>query len=419
MPYTCLDFRYFPVGQGLFSVGRLRWHDTHTLTWVYDCGTLSDRILLKSAVAEFDKWHAGPIDLVALSHFDQDHVNGICDLIGKHPVRILLLPYVIYSERVRMALAAGIQPSDPFLAFFTDPAAYFLRQFPDRIERVLFVPPSAWGASRGQDNDLEDSDGPVPADGVSGSRTGAADDERLTYDTGKPDPDEDGGVRPIAASGNRVAWLRPDSVLRVGKLWEFVPYNDAVRQREGQPLDLDAVKEFMQLPNESTLANVRSAYERTYGSNYVVRNRISLFLYAGPQDTSQARSMWTRQRYEVFHNDLPPFTFSGEFPGWLATGDGYLNTPKRLDRLKHHLGRPRIERIKVFQVMHHGARGNWCPAVKDCIKPQISIFSSDCRDAKSKHPHHDVWWDFREHGPIQVDRTHGFWITNEALSKRF
>jgi glyoxylase-like metal-dependent hydrolase (beta-lactamase superfamily II) len=83
-----IDARYtfHPVGQGLFSSGEARFGKTPPLRWVYDCGTGSSPWLLRGAIeallaplapAAADRRQ---LSLVALSHFDNDHISGLVEL---------------------------------------------------------------------------------------------------------------------------------------------------------------------------------------------------------------------------------------------------------------------------------------------------------------------------------------------------
>ena len=67
-----------PSGHGAFFTERIRQDGKDDVIVVYDCGAkdVEERELLKKEVDEFfdsnDK-----IDILFISHFDSDHVNGI------------------------------------------------------------------------------------------------------------------------------------------------------------------------------------------------------------------------------------------------------------------------------------------------------------------------------------------------------
>jgi len=70
----------------------------------------------------------------------------------------------------------------------------------------------------------------------------------------------------------------------------------------------------------------------------------------------------------------------------------------------------RIERVAVFLVMHHGAERNWQKGVAEAMAPLFSVFSSDPNRKQWGHPHGAVLRDFWRHGPVQVDKSQGFYF---------
>lgn len=71
------EFTFWPVGQGLFYTGII-----DDFTMVYDVGTLSKQTFLKKQIeifeGELDYYHQNKvIDVLFLSHYDRDHINGI------------------------------------------------------------------------------------------------------------------------------------------------------------------------------------------------------------------------------------------------------------------------------------------------------------------------------------------------------
>jgi len=86
----------------------------------------------------------------------------------------------------------------------------------------------------------------------------------------------------------------------------------------------------------------------------------------------------------------------------LYTGDGYLNSPPKLQRVCDYLSASRVGRIATLQVMHHGSRNNWHSGVAAQVDPLLSVFSSNPGHRKMRHPHLEVLRDFWMYGPVQV-----------------
>ncbi len=77
------NFKFYPVGQGCFYAGSIK-NDIEEFVIVYDCGTISSRNYLLDSIDEF-KRHYKKIDLLMISHFDEDHVNGVSELLTSIP----------------------------------------------------------------------------------------------------------------------------------------------------------------------------------------------------------------------------------------------------------------------------------------------------------------------------------------------
>src|SRR4051812_31918427 len=115
---TCYAFEYcfHGVGQGLFSSGAIFSCASGALKyeWVYDCGALHDQTALYQRLSEFKKLSPprDRLNLVTLSHFDMDHISGVCELLGYFKVNDLLLPYMPLWKRLLIAFQEGIEPTN-------------------------------------------------------------------------------------------------------------------------------------------------------------------------------------------------------------------------------------------------------------------------------------------------------------------
>jgi glyoxylase-like metal-dependent hydrolase (beta-lactamase superfamily II) len=124
-----VQYRFHPVGQGLFSAGRLTLGSPYNhpsgpdFQWVYDCGTSSSQRLVRNALGKFQSRINGrKLDLVVISHFDADHISGMVQLINDVGTRTLMLPWAPLWHRLVIGYAQGLDPDDPDFAFYTDPA---------------------------------------------------------------------------------------------------------------------------------------------------------------------------------------------------------------------------------------------------------------------------------------------------------
>lgn len=95
------------VGQGGFHSAVVRGldanGDAYEFTYVYDCGAGASAtvpITIKNAIKRIEASPrtagstAGTIDLLVISHYDRDHINGAQHLVHELNVRRILLPYL-------------------------------------------------------------------------------------------------------------------------------------------------------------------------------------------------------------------------------------------------------------------------------------------------------------------------------------
>lgn len=397
-----LTYRFFPVGQGLFAYGRLgqRINGKASFRWVYDCGTVSPQNLIDRALDRFDQLDSKlELALVAVSHFDRDHVSGLSKLLARFRIRRLLLPYMSLTKRLLLAFADGVDTQDDRFRLYLDPVQYFLDIDGAEIDEIILVPATGESGSP----PLEGGGVPPPEDTEEPWQV-SIDEEQ------PPEGDQREEIEEWGRAGTVVRYLRPGGRINVAGVWEFVPYNDAdldlrvtvqfrkaVEQRRDKLLERTSRDQV----RRDALRELRGIYDRTFGANAYSRNLISLFLYAGPTNGALAqfygiRSFNSRSWYSYFVRERVSILYSG---------DGYLDTPKRLLKLKLFLGESRINRLAIFQVMHHGAEANWHLGVAKSLNPDFSVFSSDPDHRRLRHPHALVLRDFWTHRPMQVDRS--------------
>ena len=86
---------FHPVGHGAFFTEKFKYKDGKVFNVVYDCGckNKSEKIILKKEVDSFFK-RGDSINVLFISHFDRDHVNGM-EYIRPYLSRIthLMIPF--------------------------------------------------------------------------------------------------------------------------------------------------------------------------------------------------------------------------------------------------------------------------------------------------------------------------------------
>ena len=104
------EFKFWNVGQGLFYTGSLF---DGKFNFVYDCGGSSK--IIKSRVCEYVNkvCYNKEIDVLFISHFHKDHINGIKYLKDKGcKIKKIVVPYYGYSKNyILLRLVEGIKTS--------------------------------------------------------------------------------------------------------------------------------------------------------------------------------------------------------------------------------------------------------------------------------------------------------------------
>lgn len=381
--------------------GRLTHGSGRVFNWVYDCGTTSGAAQRDLSIASYRaNLVNNHVDLVTLSHFDADHINGIVALLRNLSVGHLLLPYVPLWRRLLVAMTEEIDAGDGLLDFFIDPVSYLSREIGEGLKTVIFVPE----ASR------DDIAPPT--------------EESLIIEGPMGDPYIQSGEPPATSEGDpsvensgriNVHFLQSGGGVIIPHLWEFVPFNDpGKRPAMSTPFAkwcTHISKIFARSgPSRSeALKRLKKHYNRRLGKTVEDKNVISTYLYSGPVGDSLRL-----QHYGA--NTMVRFNAIKDNFSVLCTGDAYLNNGTRLAALQRfYRADRRLERSGIFQVMHHGSSANWCPGLANTLRPAVSIISSDPNfrhgRAREGHPHSRVLRDFWPWCPARVDTDTSFCLT--------
>lgn len=416
---VCVDHKFFPVGQGLFVAGsiklwppepkRRRRIETGSnkkppaqppYRWVFDCGSTTAKRLVTNAIADLKGDCAGSrIDLLTISHFHNDHINGVVDLLKAIGAKTVMLPWAPLWHRLLIGFDQGLRADDNEVLFFVDPVQYLIQEVGDGFEQVLFVMPSD---GEGPPFSLEPTFDPEPPEDLDEADKVAGTGDTLPY--GDLDLTYDNPKRRV-----RVLW--PGQAIPVLRVWEFIPYNDP-NTRPSDPTNFEvkvahhrqALLSRNENERDAALKSLRSLYEATF--RRTAMNDVSLTLYGGAIGTWRG----LRDCNCRFHH------FLGTCDCWqehetraaiLLTGDGNLSSISRWNALEQYLDCRRAVRTSIFQVPHHGARANWFDGLAAVASPGLSIFSSDPNHSYG-HPHAEVLRDFWNHRAIQVDQHSNF-----------
>lgn len=409
--------RFESVGHGCFVrgwVGALG--ERNPFHWIYDCGSKRPSILRGLIEAAYPA-KRGEIDLLCLSHFDADHINGLGLLLEHAKVKRLVLPYVGLSERLRLACSLSEEESSSAAeqaALTVSPLAYLARRHKGRIDHVTFVQAGS------DDFGLADPYIKWQAERVDEDESNKIDRDPLPPNAHDLDEDAEGygGSDRSGASKVSVASHSQPWTLNLG--FEFKFYNSALpaglAPQSGKPVS-DIRKEV-----EGVLDNyemwgpgiakrgwekaLRSVYDFHFGGGSYRRNAVSLCLFAAPS-VQRACAISNRR---ATANDIKVERLEVGTGGRdtckdavLLTGDIAL-TRKELDTLFAHLGTRRSVRVHAMQIPHHGSRHSWQAGNSVICGHRYSVLCSAEPGRSPKHPHEDVLNDLPEWVVASYDR---------------
>ena len=229
----CAIVRQNPVGHGGFHTGTLGI-EQNRLHWVYDCGSWRKKDSLAKCVENFSSTLApfDSLDLLFVSHFDADHVNGLRHLLATvaRPVDTVVIPYLGADDMfvvISGALAEN-RCSNDLIDQVLDPVRWFRRLGVRRVIRLR--PPSMPDESddgRLPEEPRGGAGGPrLPTDGQTTEK------QRLSPVFIQPDGERFSDGNSVVASSGTFAGVWTDHVWAD---WIFLPFvhpvSNATRRR--------------------------------------------------------------------------------------------------------------------------------------------------------------------------------------------
>ncbi|MBL8622269.1 MAG: MBL fold metallo-hydrolase [Myxococcales bacterium] len=372
-----------PVGQGglhstlLRLAGREFW-------FIYDCGSSNRSSLWRELDSLDNDFGERPLDLLVLSHLDEDHVNGVERLLSRRKVRRVMLPYLDEDEKLVLVARAASNDAvtEANLRLYADPEGWFERH---GVEVILVQP------TRGGDvapPDPSPGDPPQPLDDDVHEWSAIEEDWDLEIAGSQPRPsavgDERGGPtskasarrskrKQAAAPRRELPAGEPLTVrARLNSIWELVPFWCPA---EGAATFAAKVRRKLKLKGKLTarkLSPVLSSYELRreladlYKSSFASRNRTSLCLYSGPG--------W----------GLRPKDRQRGARAWLSTGDAPLASTQYQRYFTSFFG-SRFPIVDTVVLPHHGARTAFPRQGLSGLRPDVWIAAA----GKNSYGHPD------------------------------
>ena len=353
---------FLPVGQGAFYVEQF---DDGTNV-IYDCGSTTDVNIVNKEIKYF--FESGqPIKYMFISHFHEDHINGLKYLFHHCKVENIYIPYVKPKDKLLLHIANLIENGarDSFVHDFIENPEQVITTLSARYDRItpniFYVVP------------LGSEEAATPA-----------------------------LVQNIHRSGQHVSIKEYD--------WIYVPFNfdEGIRsdkfmeQLRLQGISHSVLENNLKFSNYwfSQLDKLKNAYRKIPGG----LNVNSLVVYSGPAMDYEKIVCYPTPApcYGPYgyccHNYLPV--------GCLYTGDYNASGAKEWEELRNSFN-SYWDSIGLIQIPHHGSKHNFnCEFSKNNSAFIISSGFSN----KYRHPHTQV---LKE---IINNKIPLFWVTEQRGS---
>lgn len=390
------------VGHGLFAQGHVRTHGSPEifLRWVHDCGSTSYGPRERE-IARARRLLGSPrrIDVLIVSHFDADHVNGLRELLRGVCVRTVVLPYAAPADRLLFALRGQGPDSLEHIEFLASPTAY-IQSAAETVGEFIYID-AAPGDDLGEGSPLEHE--PNSA----GSEPRPETPEWRVWGN-----DKSSRTSPINTLNER--HFCGEAGIEFLGIWEFRFFNR--RRWRGCAKDLREqveaeLKTFEAQPPAAKdyrvlIERLRAMYHARYqfGGTSVARNEISLITYAGPVGTPKMIRGKAGLFPALSHPRISGRQANQKPHAVLYTGDITMRERLRAD-LMNLLTAQRWLRIGALQVPHHGADTAWKDPASSKWKHRWSVFSSG---ATSRHPGKLTKAALASHDPTYVNENTAF-----------
>lgn len=344
-----MDSNFFvhPVGQGLFYSGHFFGDNHKIFNFVYDCGNCTSGFNKygRKAVQSYSEMNDNnTIDLLAISHFHNDHISGIASLLKGFTLKKVVMPY--------------IGPKTVYLVTYL---IEICLQYGIKIEEILLLTAGA------QENEISEDEFPREE----GLKDFSEDDSK--QQSLLDNEIEDGEVND---SKVQIRVCKTASfILKYTEMWEFNFFN--LHTTNSNLLKLakgieSIAKKYgtleLAINHELGLSDIKKLYDQIFKSKSF--NATSLCCYHGPKKTTKAnlnlrlRSFYGARNLSIHALPLHSGLFGiesndlGDNIGTLLTGDIDLEPIDNYQQFHQHFSCVKNQ-VGVIFFPHHGSKKEW------------------------------------------------------------
>lgn len=386
------DFKFHAIGQGCFYTGSIKTNSDE-FVFVYDCGTHSPYAHLSESIQGFKKQHK-KINLLVISHFDEDHINGLKELLSGISCDKVIIPY--YNPSLRLSLFASNSYDNDYASFIKSPENYLLSSEGFDVNQVIVV----------RNDDSNEESKKIESDPIKPNITfNELIKNGFSFDTIESNEDENFKQEVSKLEGadylddeRKKYYSLPFKLSLANNFWEFVFYTKDF----GNPSSLIGFHreivllllktkdgKISSLFNETFYSTIKGLYRKFFDKNL---NYSSLCVYHGPMHSKCSVTIPSKSKTE--YTKQP----SNNCYGTLLTGDSFLKKDRDFHPFYNYYS-SYIDKTFLLQVPHHGSAKNWKLLPNGLEK--IKHFIINHGYLREKHPHRDVILDITTHSTFK------------------
>lgn len=403
------------VGQGLFYSGIIG----RSFNFVYDCGSLNEGYLKKSIKQyKTNNLKGKVLDLLIISHFHKDHINGVEELLKGVKVHTVVIPYMPFVERLLLWVANKFVLSEIIL----NPVQYFVSKGAKRIIIIggkgdlgpnsgsaRYIDPEPPSIFRHPDREVvlefvEEIPG-LSADDLDLSALPVNDELKKRVLTEYQIEDLSSQVDLLTCSHLGYVTLKKNWLFRFynksmdGKLLK--QFKTSIEKKLGIRLS-EGYKLKEKIGDFSNLNAIRECYEDVFGSNKL--NNTSLVVFHSPINYHSMDAEFKhigrdsivgfhRPKYLQYYTDK---CIERNLLGQMITGDISLrNTQTELKPFLEHY-RAYKDYVRICLIPHHGSKNNWNTSLTSKLSNCSYWVASAGFSNKYGHPSLDVFLDIEQ-----------------------